>query len=397
MRLGYWRQIPAVAWWLLAGLLLTSWAYQLAVGFGWLPAQIGPWVMQPFVSLPFAVLAYLLLLERHSPKRLRARRDKTILVASLMVLWFVVYFLSGLITTYVHNALTPNLAIILQNVFSYSVPVIAIEYFRYKLIHSVSRRHIVWFGMVLSAVISLAWIDMKLLFATQDIVYLIEMLIREVAVIFAINAAATYLSATVGIGAALVYRLGDVAMVTLLPVIPRYDWYLSSITAILLAMAIVLVVSRSSQKRHQHHAKPHFHSWWARRLINGALVVIFVAGLFFVSGQFRYYPVVVMSNSMKPVFSRGAMVILEKTDPSTIREGDIIRYKVDQTTVTHRVVEIIRKNNQIEFVLKGDNNPENDNKPVLQSQVTGVVKASVPLLGYPTVWLNELAQKVGGQ
>ncbi len=79
-------------------------------------------------------------------------------------------------------------------------------------------------------------------------------------------------------------------------------------------------------------------------------------------------------------------------DPMDIESGDIIQYKHKQTgqVITHRVVDIQQAANgsgERVFITKGDNNQSQD-IPVEQSQVLGVVRAQVPYLGYPTIWLR---------
>ena len=52
----------------------------------------------------------------------------------------------------------------------------------------------------------------------------------------------------------------------------------------------------------------------------------------------------------------------------------------------HRVIEV----NDNTFKTKGDNNDEEDAWVVNKKDIIGITKVRIPLLGYPTVWLNEL-------
>lgn len=98
---------------------------------------------------------------------------------------------------------------------------------------------------------------------------------------------------------------------------------------------------------------------------------------------------------MVPVFSRGSVVIAEKIrDPMDVAVGDILQYEALGRTITHRVVGIDTSSDgsgQRIFTTKGDNSPSTD-APVTTKQVVGIVRAEVPYIGYPSVWLSELVK-----
>ena len=72
--------------------------------------------------------------------------------------------------------------------------------------------------------------------------------------------------------------------------------------------------------------------------------------------------------------------------------GDIIQYEAENKTITHRVVAIETAKSDgsggLVFTTKGDNNPSKD-PPVSEDAVVGIVRSTVPYVGYPTVWLKE--------
>jgi signal peptidase len=114
------------------------------------------------------------------------------------------------------------------------------------------------------------------------------------------------------------------------------------------------------------------------------------------TGVFTYKPVVIMSNSMVPVFSRGSVVVVQRLgSPMDISIGDIIQYQTEDKVVTHRVVAIDTAEDDSGdrvFTTKGDNNPSKD-APVGQSHVIGIVRSTIPYVGYPTVLLRDISQK----
>lgn len=109
------------------------------------------------------------------------------------------------------------------------------------------------------------------------------------------------------------------------------------------------------------------------------------------TGAFSYRLRVIMSNSMHPVFSRGSMVIVQNATAVDVHEGDIIQYEAHGRSVTHRVISIDTAadgSGRRIFITKGDNSPSVD-MPVQEHQIAGIIRAQVPYVGYPTVWLNE--------
>jgi signal peptidase len=178
----------------------------------------------------------------------------------------------------------------------------------------------------------------------------------------------------------------------LLPIIPKYDWYLTGISALLLAIGIYLVIDRSQQGKRPEHRRHYTHL----RAAYDAMSLITLVGLvLLMTGFFKYKPMVILSDSMMPLYGRGSMVIVNAIDsPLDVQVGDIIQFRGTDKVITHRVQSIEQADDgsggQV-FITKGDNNPSRD-PPVPAKEVMGIVKAQVPYVGYPTVWLRSLAK-----
>lgn len=98
---------------------------------------------------------------------------------------------------------------------------------------------------------------------------------------------------------------------------------------------------------------------------------------------YRFYEA--LSDSMSPEIRKGDMVILKMTDPSDIRDGDIITYTVDDigaVTVTHRVLRTTTDSsgNPV-FITKGDANQLEDGE-IDGSRVIGKVVHCIPAIGF---------------
>jgi signal peptidase I len=110
---------------------------------------------------------------------------------------------------------------------------------------------------------------------------------------------------------------------------------------------------------------------------------------------YRFYNV--LSESMTPTiqpdgtmpkggFYTGDAIIVKLIAPENVKVDDIITYntssaQIDDPPLTHRVVEIVRRDNGLYFVTKGDHNATTD--PELPSTaLIGVKVAAIPKLGH---------------
>ncbi|NPA84390.1 MAG: signal peptidase I [Crenarchaeota archaeon] len=111
----------------------------------------------------------------------------------------------------------------------------------------------------------------------------------------------------------------------------------------------------------------------------------------------------VASGSMLPTLERGDLVVVRGAGPEDIKVGDIVVYQSCQgPLIIHRVIKIVKMDNEYYYVTKGDNNPDSDfflgqfvdcrtGRPlpgIPYSRVEGVVVSAwghvlkVPYLGY---------------
>ena len=118
------------------------------------------------------------------------------------------------------------------------------------------------------------------------------------------------------------------------------------------------------------------------------LFLIIVSMIYVVSGYFRYYMVAVASGSMEPKLSKGDVVIIDKKF-NKCNKGDIIAYYYEKKIIIHRVYKIIKTDNEYFIYTKGDANNNYDNYKITNDMIVGIVKFKIPLVGYPTVLLNE--------
>lgn len=97
-------------------------------------------------------------------------------------------------------------------------------------------------------------------------------------------------------------------------------------------------------------------------------------------------PVVVTSGSMEPAVSVGDVLLIDTTPGNTVSQRSIIVFdRADGSSVAHRVFSVEGD----ELVTKGDANASPDTDRVAVSEVSGVARVLVPLIGVPAVWRDQ--------
>lgn len=99
----------------------------------------------------------------------------------------------------------------------------------------------------------------------------------------------------------------------------------------------------------------------------------------------------VLSPSMEPEYKTGALIYVKSVDPEELKVGDVITFMIsDETTVTHRIVEVIRESDgSLHFRTKGDANPIDDGGSVHQDNVLGKPVFNIPYLGYAAKFVTQ--------
>lgn len=359
-------------------LVLQQWAH--------VDTSLAVSVVQPLLAVLAAWFTHRLTHGRRG--HLRHQAEKSWIIGSVMSVWFVVYFASGLMVTYVHNVVATQWLTILFNLVSVGIFVVSVEYMRHSVMQFGSRRDILMLGIIVAIVFSLEQINFVPFLQLQGLTDIIKASISNIMPAIVSSALLTYLAFTAGFGPQLTYRLGLVAIVYLPPIIPKYDWYMTGIAWLLLAIAIYVVIDRTRRDTVSHHR----HYRHVHTASDVMYILVMIVLVLFMTGGFTYKPQAIMSNSMHPVFDRGAMVVVQKANPLEIQVGDIVQYQAPDRSTTHRVISIDYETDGSGtrvFITKGDNSPSAD-MPVHAKQIIGIVRAQIPYVGYPSVWLHEL-------
>lgn len=130
-------------------------------------------------------------------------------------------------------------------------------------------------------------------------------------------------------------------------------------------------------------------------LINGLVVLMVLLALIsltsmikgknvekYIHGIGKYKFMVVLSGSMRPVFNTYDLIVDIGYSGQELKEGVIITAWKEDMLITHRVVEIVEKDETTLYKTKGDANSTIDEDLVHPEEIAGVYLFRIPYMGY---------------
>lgn len=206
------------------------------------------------------------------------------------------------------------------------------------------------------------------------------------------NIAFSFITKKVGYKPVLFYCLVMELYTFVLPIVPDSSTYVNTIIDILLPSILCYSANSFFEKMQKEIATTQTikkkRPYVALTFMSITVMVI----VYFTSGFFNHWAIVIASNSMADRILKGDVVVIEKVDShyEKIKEGKILAYKYNDKIIVHRVVEVIKSDNHYFFKTKGDANINIDEVLITEDMVVGVVNVKIPYIGLPTVWLKSL-------
>lgn len=94
-----------------------------------------------------------------------------------------------------------------------------------------------------------------------------------------------------------------------------------------------------------------------------------------------YKAYVITTNSMEPELKKDDVVVIKKAKADNLKQGDIITFKQNGETITHRIVQIDDIEDGRLYITKGDNNNVQDEQGLRFDQIEGKLVIKIPQLG----------------
>lgn len=307
----------------------------------------------------------------------------------ITLFYYVLYFYIGFIFGFVKSPYSHNIFKMLNNIFSSLIPIIGIELARSLVLNSNKEKNKV---AIVIMTILLFLVEINYGYMLDNIFLGREerftFIAQEIMPLLASSILYSYLTLKAGVQINLIYRIPDTILIYLLPIIPDMDWFLASCLGIIIPVIIYLlfqyVFPRKNKTVRTFRKK--------NKVLMVVALVFSVLLASFMLGLFKFEPVAIVSNSMKPTYTRGDVVIYEKMSDNDLKKlpkDSILIYRIGGQLVAHRVVNVIEENGTIKYQTKGDYNNTSDNNLVSIDQIIGVYRFHIKYIGYPSVWLND--------
>lgn len=320
--------------------------------------------------------------------RHRYSKDIILEIIIILIAFFLLYYLSGLLIGYAKNSNYFTFNSFKNIIFPIIFYILIKEFLRYQLLMKSSESKILIVFVFLFFII----MDNMIPFSSHTLGFNKDTFLL-IAITFlpalSENILCTYLSLHLGYQPGIIYLLIMNLYKYLLPIIPNPNEYLYSLIFLLLPLFVLMKIKDWFKKdrteeivmnRYNHNKHEFF--------VMVPLSILVCALIYVVSGYFQFYAIAIASGSMEPKISKGDVVIVDK-NIKTIQEGDILAHKHEGKVIVHRVYRVVKDGDEYFVYTKGDANEDYDKYKITTDMFVGIVKFKIPVIGYPTVLVNE--------
>lgn len=307
-----------------------------------------------------------------------------------IIIFLLVYYLSGIVFGFVetHYLNYDGLTRFILPTISY---IILREYFRYMSLCKAGN------NKLLIVIVILLFLLMDI---SESFYYINLTSDYNVFIYFAVfflpalcnNIVFSYITTQMGYKPIIFFSLIVELYSYLLPIVPNSSEYIQALILFLLPVTLgyraykFLDKTKKVELERDYYKKRHS----LKCLIPINLIVVVI--VYFVSGYFSYWAIVIASGSMSNKINKGDIAIIHKIkgDYEELEVGQVLAYEYQGKIIVHRIVDKVNIDNTYYFSTKGDANADVDNIIIEEDMIVGVVNFKIPFIGLPTVWLNEL-------
>lgn len=327
-----------------------------------------------------SIFTFILKRKEHLVKENNFNNAKDILYDVLIIM--LIYFLSGIIFGYTKNIYNYTFINILKEIIRLFLLSISIEYLRFYLSRHTNNKNVfIALIVLLFSLLEINYVSIIKSISNNREVFilifttLIPIVVKNYVLTSIVNAHGFYSSFT--------YSYTYMLIIYLLPILPNYNLFLSSIIYSFIHIIIFGMIKNKNIIQAKYHKKIYLQD-----------ILYFSLLLILLLFNFKLLPIkpnVIVSNSMVPTFKRGDLIIyVSPKNFENIKKNDVIVFNNNNKIYSHRVKRIIKYNNKISFVTKGDANGSVDNFLIKEKDILGKYIIRIPFIGYPSVFFNEL-------
>lgn len=348
---------------------------------------IGPsfyFCLKPFIYIGLTIFTYLFIDRKYLVKREKKYVNQITIMA--VIAYMFIYILTGIIFGFAYNPLVMRGKFFFLNIIYYIPTAISIELIRYRIVSFIDKENRFKYSILLSVILAFAMSNLSLSMF-QSPKGLIEMFYQVLVPNFVIGCYLSYVTVNGSLYANIIYIIIPILYNLFAKILPNPQWIIPVLIETFIPIIAYLTLEKMKivKKREPQILKG------KKELAIPSIIglIVMAVTVLFACGIFRIYPVAIASNSMRPVFSRGDIQVIDKK-VQVYDVGDIIQfYGLNNTVFVHRVVSIRKEKGNVYYTTKGDNNDTVDLMEISQNRVIGKSIFTIKYLGYPTVWITE--------
>lgn len=341
------------------------------------------YIVNPLFWIIFIIASNLLLARTNESTKIKKEALEYTLIASLV--YIGIYIASEIFIAIGENPYSSSLKGILINTYVYILPIVAMEYTRFKLINNVYEKEKKYMAVLVTIIYIFVSIGIINVSDTHSIMKLVFL---DVLPTIAENCLCTYIAFSKMYKPAIIYRVVTFEYWLLSPILPKISWIMISAIDTVIPIILLIYIRYAQKKKDINKNRQQVETMEPKNVIPIAVVVIL--SIWFTMGNLPFKPIAIATGSMETTLMVGDVAIIKKCSASEVSEGDIIQYKKDNFTVIHRVIAKYYEDNKCFFITKGDNNKAQDVDPVSETQLLGKEIFAIKYLGYPAVLLNKI-------
>ncbi|MEG1288289.1 MAG: signal peptidase I [Bacilli bacterium] len=350
------------------------------------------YIVKPILWFLMAYFTFILTKDKYVKIK---NKNKVLQVCIIIVLFYtIIYYLSGLYFGFIKSAYSSSFFSIIKNIYAFVLIIIAEEYVRYRLLTYGKKKTILFiFVSILFVIVEFNFTTMFAKFTSNAKIF--EFVASQLIPLICLNLLYSYLVMVNNYKASIIFRIPTLLLTLVLGIYPDLNWYIYGCLQIIYTALSYYVVRRylktEADKEDEDRKNINKVKRNAEYVSWGVFVILMIALVLFISGNLKYVPIAIMSDSMKPVFQRGDVLIYKKVnDFDTLKVGDILVFQHEDKIVTHRIIRIKKEKDFIQINTKGDNLDNEDAFITTGKDIIGVKYSIIPFIGYPSVTLYEL-------
>lgn len=299
------------------------------------------------------------------------------------------YILSGFLSGFGKNPSGVGIVGAIKYLWVYGVPIVCIEWIRVNLVRNVRGNKKTFIYIIISLILFVAEINVFILFRSYySISIFFKSFFSVLLPLIIKNIVFTHIVEYSNILPTTIYSIISKIFLWLMPIYPNIPWLITTIFDCMVYISIYLYINYTANKELRLINKTMLKELNPKSIIIYMIVALGI--LWFCTGTLYYAPYSVLSSSMSPQIKVGNLVIVEKCSKDEIKENDIIQFRVQNTVIVHRVVEInYNEKGERIYTTKGDNNETVDETKIKDTNVLGKVVANIRYLGWPSVLISD--------